>query len=490
MNNLKLAEDLISSICEKGFAERQGEDSGKLSVCDPATGRVVAVIPLCQGIEITDKFDSAAVAQIEWSALLPDERSSVLLRWANLIEQQKESLAALLSLEQGKPIGESALEIAATIDNVRWSAQEVLKIENVNLKPHLPEAQNVIIYQPVGVVAAITPWNFPSAMVTRKAAPALAAGCAVVLKPAEDTPLSAMALVHLAWEAGVPNGAFSYVILDRDSAPLFSDVAFSHPAVRMASFTGSTAVGKKLVMQSAKNVVKLSLELGGNAPFIIGKQADLEKAIEGAFASKFRNAGQTCICANRIFVHEDVYDSFLTGLLKRIASAKVGNAFADGVEIGPVINKQAYERLAAYADSLLSDGAKEVEIQGESSNDDLDIKGYFVQPRLFECVKGCVLLKQEIFGPIAALVKYGDSDDVAQMANDTEYGLAAYIYDENKQRAERLAALLQYGMVGINETRIAHASIPFGGVKQSGIGREGGPESPKNFMNIKYICKT
>ncbi len=453
-------------------------------VVDPAYGTVICAVPIMDAAMIEGQIAGAHKAQMKWAALGFAGRAALLDKWHDQIVEHKDALAALLTWEQGKPLAESQAEIASTIGNVRWSAQRCADSYEHTEPSHIDGAENIIKYEAIGVVAAITPWNFPSAMVTRKAAPALAAGCAVVLKPAEDTPLSALALCDLAYQAGIPRDVLRIITLDRDHAALFSEVAFKTPKVAMASFTGSTAIGKLLIKASAENVTKLSLELGGNAPFIVRADADLQAAVAGAFASKFRNAGQTCICANRIYVHEDAYDAFKSMFVQRVSQAKIGDGFDSAVEIGPVINQRAYQRLCAFKDELEAQNAQILPVQSVGHD-----SGLFFAPLVYECDSACTAPQQEIFGPVACLYKYSNDDAMAALANETEYGLAAYVYGGDKDATYALAAQLQFGMVGINEVRIADASIPFGGVKQSGVGREGGQDSLKNFMNLKYFCR-
>ena len=481
MDNYKLASDLLHLVM--GDFGEAFEGAKGFAVLDPVKGDVVAHVPNMNGAIINEKIAKAKQAQKSWAALSFEARCKILTAWKDQIVTHQDALAALLTWEQGKPLAEAKAEIAATIKNVEWSASESVEIEGSIVPSHVEDAENQICYEAMGVVAAITPWNFPSAMVSRKAAPALAAGCAVILKPAEDTPLSALALIVLAHKAGVPQDLFSVVTLDRQSAPEFSNAVFSSPDVAMVSFTGSTAVGKKLIEASAQNVVKLSLELGGNAPFIVCADADIDLAVEGAFACKYRNAGQTCICANRFFIHEAVYDEFMNKFTARVNKAALGYGFDEGVEIGPLINQAAYERVNAFEQELVGQGAVRV----QTAHDKGEFP--FVAPSIYACPDDCDAPKQEIFGPVACVYKFSAQDEVVQRANDTEYGLAAYVYCADPLCAQEIAAQLQFGMVGINETRIGDASIPFGGIKQSGIGREGGLDSLKNFMNVKYICK-
>ncbi len=478
VNNYDVAKD-----CLYALMGGQSNAVDALEVIDPSNGAVIASIEPDSAPQIRQKISDAVFAQLEWAAHSPEYRRATLQKWHDLAAQDQDQLAALLTLEQGKSYKEAQAEIAASLKNIAWSADLCTQSHDYEAPSHVEGAVNKVVYEPLGVVAAITPWNFPSAMVTRKVAPALAAGCAVILKPAEDTPLSALALVKLAQKAGIPAEIFALAILPRESAALFSDIVFNDARVRMVSFTGSTAVGKSLIAASATNVTKLSLELGGNAPFIICADADLDKAVEGAFASKFRNAGQTCICANRLFVAASIYDQFIERFVARVAAAKIGNGFDDGVEIGPLIHARAYENMQKFLSQLQGDYA-ELIYRGH-----MDLPAPFVAPHIFACADECQAPQQEIFGPIACVYKFDDIDDVITRANETSYGLAAYVYGADQDLTAYIAQQLQFGMVGINEVRISDASIPFGGVKQSGIGREGGRDSLLNFMVSKYICQ-
>jgi succinate-semialdehyde dehydrogenase/glutarate-semialdehyde dehydrogenase len=465
------------------FEAQQGKS--RFDVVDPACGAVISAVPLMDRGAVEGCINAAHDAQAGWAARGFSARAALLKKWHALIAADKDALAALLTLEQGKPLAEAAAEINATLGNIAWSAERCADSYEEAAPSHVDGAKNILTYEAIGVVGAITPWNFPSAMVSRKAAPALAAGCAVVLKPAEDTPLSALALCALAHQAGIPRDVFSVVTLDRENAPLFSDVAFKTPKISMVSFTGSTAIGKALIKASAEHVTKLSLELGGNAPFIIREDADIDAAVEGAFASKFRNAGQTCICANRIYIHEKIYDDFQRRLVERVSAASFGGGFTAGVEVGPVINARAHQRLCVFKAELESQGARALPLK--SSGRELGALNF--APLVYECDSACSATAQEIFGPSACLYKFSTDEEAAALANATEYGLAAYVYGRDPHDTNALARQLHFGMVGINELRIADASIPFGGMKQSGLGREGGQDSLKNFMNLKYFCR-
>lgn len=483
IGNLKMI-DLISDFIEsyESASNLQG-----LNVYNPENLQIIKTLICDSPKKINQKIEEAQGVQCFWASSSNEYRQDKLKSWSSLCERHKSDLASLLSLEQGKPLSESLIEIDASIKNIKWAADCLDEEYSYETSSHVDKATNVIKYEPIGIVAAITPWNFPSAMITRKVAPALAAGCVVLAKPAEDTPLSALALLALAREAGIDEGIFDVVLLSREGAGVFSKLCFENPNVRLLSFTGSTAVGKTLITESAQNVTKLSLELGGDAPFIVTERANLDKAIDAAFASKFRNAGQTCICANRIYIHEHVYERFKKGFVRRVAQARIGGAFDNEVEIGPLINEQALNRLRKIEEELKGQSISPIYIDFEQEYPD-GSSGYFFKPAIYEVSHKCSLINQEIFGPIAFLCRYSDTDDIAALANDTPYGLAAYIYDQNSGEAKALADQLHFGMVGINEIRIADASIPFGGAKHSGIGREGGQDALKYFMNMKYIC--
>ncbi len=483
MSGADLALKFLGTILHEQSSWVARDGAPTLTVADPATGALVASLTITTKAQICAKIDQVSIAQALWAEMTASARQNILRKWHDLAQKHEGELAALLTLEQGKPLSEAKAEISSSLKNILWSAGLCERKNGYEEKSHINGALNEVHYEPVGVVAAITPWNFPSAMITRKVAPALAAGCGVILKPAEDTPLSAIALAKLAYDAGIPRGLFALVITNREGAAEFSDVVFSDKRVRMVSFTGSTAIGKTLIASSAQNVTKLSLELGGNAPFIICADADLDKAVEGAFASKFRNAGQTCICANRIYVHADIYDVFMERFVARVRAVKIGNGFEDGVEIGPLINERAQQNVQNFIKKLESESAQKIYAA------QLDLAGSFLAPMIYACAEGCAAPQEEIFGPIACIYKFDSYEDVVQKANETDYGLAAYIYAKDNKLSMRLAKALHFGMVGINETRISDASIPFGGVKQSGIGREGGYDSLKNFMVTKFICK-
>lgn len=452
-------------------------------VYDPCHKDIIARVPNLGKGETIRAIEAAETAFPIWSKKTAGERAEILKKWYQLQIENKESLAAYLTMEQGKPKKESLGEIKYGASFVEWFAEEAKRTYGDVIPAHGTDKRIIAIKQPIGVVAAITPWNFPNAMITRKVAPALAAGCTVVIKPAEDTPLSALALAGLAEEAGFPPGVFN-VITTNDPKVVGAELT-SNPIVKKLSFTGSTATGKLLMKQAADTVKKVSLELGGNAPFIVFEDADISSAIEGAIASKYRNAGQTCVCANRIYVHASVYDEFLEGFTQKVKELKVGFGMEEGVDIGPLINEAALEKVQHLVANALEEGA---EIHTGGKTLDID-KGNFFQPTVLGNIHSDMAIsKEEIFGPIAPIHKFETEEEVISMANDTPYGLAAYFYGRDIGRVWRVAEALEYGMIGINTGMISTPLAPFGGVKESGIGREGSKYGIEEFMEIKYLC--
>lgn len=458
--------------------------SGRVfGVFNPATGERIADIPDMNASDAEKAVAAAKAAFPAWKNMTAKERGKYLLRWHQLILDNLEPLAALLTAEQGKPLAEARGEILGGAASIEWMAAEGRRVYGDTIPSHKSDARIMVVKQPVGVVGAITPWNFPNSMIARKAAPALAAGCAVVLKPSEDAPLSALALAALAGRAEFPPGIFNVVTGSRESAPLIGGVLSTHPDVRKVSFTGSTAVGKILMRQAADTVKRVSLELGGNAPFIVFESADMDKAVEGAIASKFRNAGQTCICANRIYVQESVHDAFVAKLAAKVKAMKVGAGNEDGVVIGPLINQRGLEKVQVHVADALKNGAKLV------CGGKMHPAGVlFYEPTvLTEMKPGMMMTVEETFGPVAGIYRFRDESDVIAQANDTNYGLAAYFYSQNLGQCFRVAEALECGMVGINEPLLATESAPFGGVKESGIGRENSRYGIEEFVDIKYI---
>jgi succinate-semialdehyde dehydrogenase/glutarate-semialdehyde dehydrogenase len=449
-------------------------------VTDKATGEVIAHVPALGAAETKQAIAAANAAFKPWSRLLAKERSQILRRWYDLIIEHADELALLLTVEQGKPLAEAKGEIIYGANFVELFAEEAKRIYGETIPSHKPDARIIVMKQPVGVVAAITPWNFPSAMITRKVSPAIAAGCTVVLKPAEDTPLSALALAELAERAGLPKGVLNIVTAD-DPAPVGAEMT-SNPLVRMVTFTGSTEVGKLLMREAAATVKRVSMELGGNAPFIVFDDADLDTAVAGAVASKFRNAGQTCVCANRILVQAGIYDAFAEMLTEAVKELKLGHGTDKGVTIGPLINAQAIEKVEAHVAEAVKEGASVV-IGGTRSS----LGGTFYDPTILTGVTPKMrVAHEETFGPVAPLIKFSSEEEVVRIANDTPFGLAAYFFTRDYARCWRVAEALEYGIVGVNEGVTSTEIAPFGGFKESGIGREGSHHGIEEFVEVKY----
>lgn len=461
-----------------------GADNGAtFPVTNPATGDILGHVPNMGAAETRHAIESAAAAFPSWRKMLAKDRAKILRKWSDLIISHANALAALLSAEQGKPFAEARGEVLGGAAFVDWYAEEGRRIYGDTIPSHKGDARIIVTKEPIGVVGAITPWNFPSSMITRKLAPALAAGCTAVLKPAEDTPFSALALAILAEQAGIPKGVFNIVTGDLHAAPAIGEMLTTHEAVRKISFTGSTEVGKILMKQSASTVKKVSLELGGNAPFIVFESADLDKAADGAIISKFRNAGQTCICANRIYVQDSVYDAFTQKLVERVAALKIGPGNQDGVQIGPMINEDGIAKVRAHIADAVKHGAK-IAHGGEG-----DQQGpLFFTPTVLTGVTPQMLIsREETFGPVAGLFRFKDEQDVIALANDTRFGLASYFFTQELGQAFRVAEALEYGMVAVNESLLSYEGAPFGGVKESGIGREGSKYGIDDFITIKYL---
>ncbi len=458
-------------------------DSGKtFAVVDPATGEHLADVPDMGAAETKRAIDAANAALPAWRAKTAKERANVLRKWFDLCMAAQADLALLMTREQGKPLAEASGEVAYGASFLEWFAEEGKRIYGDVIPSHGADKRIITVKQPIGVVAAITPWNFPMAMITRKCAPALAAGCTVVIKPAEDTPLTALALVELAKRAGFPDGVINIVTASH-GAEIGGELT-ANPIVRKLSFTGSTQVGKLLMRQCADTVKKVSLELGGNAPFIVFDDADLDAAVAGAIASKYRNAGQTCVCANRILVQEGVYDAFAAKLAEAVGKLRVGHGTEKGVTQGPLINAKAIEKVEALVEDAVSRGAKAV-LGGDRAKAD---SNFFTPTILTGVTSDMRIFSEEIFGPVAPLFKFSSEEDAIRMANDTPFGLAAYFYARDIGRIWRVGEALEYGIVGINEGIISTESAPFGGVKESGIGREGSKYGVDDFVEIKYMC--
>ncbi|MEG0340555.1 NAD-dependent succinate-semialdehyde dehydrogenase [Acinetobacter sp. P8-3-8] len=457
------------------------EQNKSFAVTNPATGEEITQVPSVSVAQVEQAVEAAEIALASWKLTTAKERSNLLRKWYDLIVKNQEDLAVILSTEQGKPIAESRGEILYGASFIEWFAEEAKRTYG-DVIPHDKNGRRlVVIKQPVGVVAAITPWNFPNAMITRKVGPALAAGCTVVIKPASETPLSALALVALAEQAGIPKGVVNIVA---GSARDIGAVLTSHPAVKKVSFTGSTQIGKLLMAQCATTMKKVSMELGGNAPFIVFEDANLDKAVQGAIASKFRNSGQTCVCTNRILVHENIHDAFLEKLAHAVNQLKVASAFEQGAEQGPLINEKSVEKIQEHIDDAVAKGAKII-VGGKRHA----LGQTFFEPTVIADVTTNMLVaKDETFGPLAPVFKFSTDAEAIQMANDTEFGLASYIYTESLSRAWHVGEALEYGMVGINEGLISTEVAPFGGIKESGSGREGSKYGIEDYLEIKYMC--
>ncbi len=457
-------------------------DSGAtMRVVNPATGQLVGTAPEMGAAETRRAIEAANAAWPAWRAKTPKERSVVLRKWHDLMMANLDDLALILTTEQGKPLAESRGEITIGAAYVEWFAEEARRIYGDVIPTIANDRRLLVIKQPVGVCAAITPWNFPSSMITRKVAPALAAGCCVVIKPAEATPFCAFALAELAHRAGFPPGVLNMVTGD---APAIGGEMCANPTVRKLSFTGSTEVGRLLMRQVSPTLKKISLELGGNAPFVVFDDADLDAAAEGAMVSKYRNAGQTCVCANRLFVQDSVYDAFAEKLAAKVRALKVGPGTEPGVTQGPLIDSHALAKVEDHVGDAVGHGAK-VAVGGKRHT----LGGNFYEPTVLTGVTADMkIFREETFGPVAPLIRFGTDDEVVELANRTEYGLASYFYSRDIGRIWRVAEALEYGMVGVNTGLITTEVAPFGGVKQSGLGREGSKYGIDEFVEVKYIC--
>jgi len=458
-------------------------DSGRtFDVRNPARGDVIANVPDLGEGEINRAIDAAYEAQKGWAAKTGKERAAVLHKWYELMLDNADDLAAILTAEMGKPLAEARGEILYGASFVEWFAEEAKRVYGETVPGHQPDKRIVVLKQPIGVAASITPWNFPNAMIARKVAPALAAGCGFVARPASLTPLSALAMAVLAERAGVPKGVLSVVTTERGSA--VGRIFTSSPKIRKLTFTGSTEVGRVLLAQAAEQVLKCSMELGGNAPFIVFDDADLDAAVEGAIISKYRNNGQTCVCANRIYVQAGVYDAFAEKLAARVGQLKVGDGFDPGVNEGPLINADAVTKVEEHIADATSKGAKVI---AGGRRDKLG--GNFFEPTVLTGVtRDMLVARDETFGPVAPLFRFVDETDVIAQANDTIFGLASYFYARDLSRVWRVAEALEYGMVGVNTGLISTEVAPFGGVKQSGLGREGSRHGIEDYLEIKYVC--
>jgi len=459
--------------------------SGRFSVTDPATGHTLAEVANLGPVDCHTAIVAADRAGAAWRAKTAKERAAVMLRWHQLLIKHADDLARILTAEQGKPLAEARGEVVYGASFIEWFAEEAKRVYGETIPTTDNNKRYLVIKQPIGVCAAITPWNFPIAMITRKVAPAIAAGCTVVIKPAEQTPLSALAVAELALRAGMPAGVLNVVTADGENSIELGKVLCSSTVVRHLSFTGSTEVGRILAAQCAPSIKKLSLELGGNAPFIVFDDADLDSAVEGALVSKYRNAGQTCVCANRLYAQAGIYDAFVAKLAEKAATITVGNGFEAGVQQGPLIDDQAVEKVRSHVEDALAKGARLV--LGGGPVDGLGAR--FYTPTVLADVTGDMLCaKEETFGPVAPVFRFETEAEVVELANATEFGLASYFYSRDIGRVFRVGEALDYGMVGINTGLISTAEVPFGGVKQSGLGREGAHQGMDDYVELKYLC--
>ena len=483
--NLKSMLSRPDLLCEAAFVSGEWVQaaSGKtFDVTNPARGDVIARIPDLSREEVAGAIETAQKAQKPWAALAAKERAKVLRKWYDLMMENQEDLAIIMTAEQGKPLTESRGEVAYGAGFIEWFGEEAKRVYGETIPGHMADKRITVIRQPIGVAAGITPWNFPNAMIARKVAPALAAGCAFVIRPASLTPLSALAMGKLAEEAGVPAGLFS-VVTSTSSSQIGKEFC-ENPIVRKLTFTGSTEVGRILLKQAADQVMKCSMELGGNAPFIVFDDADLDEAVIGAIACKFRNNGQTCVCANRIYVQAGVYDAFAAKLKVAVENLKVGDGLTDGTTLGPLIEPAAVAKVQEHLDDALAKGG--TVLTGGKPH---ALGGLFFEPTIVtNATKDMAVSTDETFGPFAPLFKFEDEDDVIALANDTIFGLASYFYAKDISRVTKVAEALEYGIVGVNTGIISTEVAPFGGVKQSGLGREGSRHGMDDYMEMKYIC--
>ena len=454
----------------------------RFDVLDPATGRKLADVANLGPTEAQSAIDAANAAWPAWRTKTAKERSIILRKWFDLLMANQDDLGHIMTAEQGKPLPEAKGEVAYGASFVDWFAEEAKRVNGETLPQFDNNRRLMVLRQPIGVCAAITPWNFPLAMITRKVAPALAAGCTVIIKPAELTPLTALAAAELAIRAGIPAGVLNMISADADNSIAVGKVLCASDVVRHISFTGSTEVGRILMAQSAPTVKKMSLELGGNAPFIVFDDADIDSAVEGAFASKYRNAGQTCVCSNRFYVQEGVYEQFVTKFAAKVRTAKVGNGFEDGVNQGPLIEEAALVKVQRHVDDAVAKGAR-VMVGGKR------LAGQFFEPTVVaDATADMLCAKEETFGPFAPVFRFKTEQEAVDAANYTEFGLASYFYTRDVGRIFRVSEALEYGMVGINVGILATEHVPFGGVKQSGLGREGSHHGIDDYVEIKYLC--
>jgi len=481
--------DLIVTRCLIDGAWRDAADGRRFAVSDPASGDTVAEVPDCGAADAIAAVDAAQRAFAGWRTTPARERGALLKRWHAAILAHQEDLARLISLEQGKPLAESRGEVLYGASYVEWFAEEARRIHGDILPEAQPGKKLFVLKEPVGVVAAITPWNFPLAMLARKIAPALAAGCTVVAKPAEDTPLTALALARLLQEAGAPAGVVNVLPASRAQTPAVADAWLADARVRKVSFTGSTAVGKHLARASADTLKKLSLELGGNAPFIVFDDADIDAAVAGLIAAKFRNAGQTCICPNRVLVQDGIHDDFVAALARSVGALRVGPAATGAAEIGPLINQRALAKVQHHVEDALAKGAQLV--TGGARHDCAAApRGHFFAPTVLSGATTAMQFNQEeTFGPLVPVFRFATEAEAIAMANATPYGLAAYFYSRDIARVWDVAQALEAGMVGVNEGALSSEAAPFGGIKESGYGREGSRYGLDDYLHTKYVCQ-
>lgn len=479
-------------LCDGNFIGGKWQPACSLArypVSDPADDSVFAHVPDSGADDARDAVNAAQGAFDSWRARPARDRAKLIRRWHALILQHADDLGKLISREQGKPLAEGLAEAAYGASYVEWFAEEAVRCYGDIIPEQVPGKKLMVVLEPVGVVAAITPWNFPLAMIARKIAPALAVGCTVVAKPAEDTPLTALALVKLADEAGIPAGVINIVTTSRANASALVDVWLADARVRKITFTGSTPVGKHLARESAGTLKKLSLELGGNAPFIVFDDADIDAAVSGLMAAKFRNGGQTCVCPNRVYVQNAVYDAFAQKLVARVSTLQVGPATRKDSQIGPMINARAVEKIERHVKDAVANGAQVLCGGHRIRNDIASGPNYFAPTVLGDASPAMALCCEETFGPVVPLFRFDDEAEVIRLANDTPFGLAAYFYSENVRRINRVAGKLESGIVGINEGAIASEAAPFGGVKESGYGREGSRRGLDDYLQTKYLCQ-
>lgn len=473
---------LFKEACYVDGCWTQAISGKRYQVLNPASGEVIAEVPDCGAQDTEQAVLKAHQAFQGWSQTTVKQRSQILRKWFDLIIDHQQAIAELMTKECGKPLAESVGEVNYGASFVEWFSEEAKRAYGDLIPAPFADRKILVQKQPVGVCSAITPWNFPLAMITRKCAPAIAAGCTVVVKPAEATPLTALALAELAEQAGLPSGVFNVVTASQGKE--VGEVLSTHPLIRKISFTGSTGVGKLLLKQSADTVKRVSMELGGNAPFIVFDDADMDKAIEGAMASKYRNTGQTCVCANRFIVHEDVYDEFAQRLAERSAAMVVGNGMDDGVQQGPLINQAAVDKVQSLVSDAVEKGAHVL-----TGGKPHPLGGSFYQPTvLTELNQEMAIAQEEIFGPVCPIFKFSTDQEAIEIANSTPYGLAAYFYSQNIARVWQVASALDYGMIGINEGIISTELAPFGGMKESGMGREGSKYGLDEYLEVKYLC--